>query len=144
MILFQFVHGKMITQTTLTPPQTRDWWRAQKSCHEDATWQNSCGSIDTPACRATVVILPMKLLGKPPLANKMQKNNAKTCVYTGRCRQFVNVLRILLYWCGITFYFFETYVLFIRPKCKIKCRNGGRRGGLWEKFFYLFASEASK
>ena len=28
MILFQFAHGKMITQPTLTPPQTRDWWRA--------------------------------------------------------------------------------------------------------------------
>ena len=25
MILFQFDHGKMITQPTLTPPQTRDW-----------------------------------------------------------------------------------------------------------------------
>ena len=25
MILFQFAHGKMITQPTLTPPQTRDW-----------------------------------------------------------------------------------------------------------------------
>ena len=30
-----------------------------------------------PACRATVVILPMKLLGKPPLANKMQKFTRK-------------------------------------------------------------------
>ena len=28
MILFQFAHGKMITQPTLTPPQTRDWWCA--------------------------------------------------------------------------------------------------------------------
>ena len=28
MILFQFAHEKMITQPTLTPPQTRDWWRA--------------------------------------------------------------------------------------------------------------------
>ena len=28
MILFQFAHGKMITQPTLTPPQTRDWLRA--------------------------------------------------------------------------------------------------------------------
>ena len=28
MILFQFAHGKMITQPTFTPPQTRDWWRA--------------------------------------------------------------------------------------------------------------------
>ena len=25
MISFQFAHGKMITQPTLTPPQTRDW-----------------------------------------------------------------------------------------------------------------------
>ena len=25
MILFQFSHGKMITQPTLMPPQTRDW-----------------------------------------------------------------------------------------------------------------------
>ena len=25
MMLFQFAHGKMITQPTLTPPQTRDW-----------------------------------------------------------------------------------------------------------------------
>ena len=25
MILFQFAHGKMITQPTLPPPQTRDW-----------------------------------------------------------------------------------------------------------------------
>ena len=25
MTLFQFAHGKMITQPTLTPPQTRDW-----------------------------------------------------------------------------------------------------------------------
>ena len=40
MILFQFAHGKMITQPTLKPPQTRDWCVplfAQKSCHEDAT-----------------------------------------------------------------------------------------------------------
>ena len=28
MILFQFAHGKMITQPTLTPPQRRDWWCA--------------------------------------------------------------------------------------------------------------------
>ena len=28
MILLQFAHGKMITQPTLTPPQTGDWWRA--------------------------------------------------------------------------------------------------------------------
>ena len=28
MMLFQFAHGKMITQPTFTPPQTRDWLRA--------------------------------------------------------------------------------------------------------------------
>ena len=31
---------------------------AQKSCHEDTIWQNTCRSSDTPACRVTVVILP--------------------------------------------------------------------------------------
>ena len=35
---------------------------AQKSCHGDATWQNSCGSIGTPTWCATVVILPMNWL----------------------------------------------------------------------------------
>ena len=48
-------------------------------------------------------IHPDALLGKSPLPHKMQKNNAKTRDRTGRCRQFVNVLRIILHNCGIIF-----------------------------------------
>ena len=71
----------------------------------------------------------------------MQKNNAFSRDKTDRRRQFVNVLRnnfiLMRYYFYILFLFFGTYVLIIRPKCKIKCRNGGRRGGLWGKIFFI-------
>ena len=75
----------------------------------------------------------MSLHVKPPLRNKIPKNNVFFRVKSVRCRQIVIVLRavyidaVLLLSC---FYFLGHTILFLRPKCKIKCRNGGRRGGL--------------
>ena len=65
MILFQFAHEKMIAQPTLTPPQTRDWWRAIVCAEIVSRWHHmtkQLGEYWHTTCRATVVILPMNWL----------------------------------------------------------------------------------
>ena len=70
---------------------------------------------------------------KSPLPLKTLKNNTFLRGKRGSCRQNILYLRtvyidaVLLF---ILFLFFVTYVYSYDRSVKIKCRNGGGRGGL--------------